>query len=264
MATGMNGTTRRSILRHLRSVVEHVEDTLVQEQCLRIILDNEEVGRTMCTPGQEHALVVGYLYTEGLIHSPGQLADLSLQAVGPSTANTLEARVVQTRLPQRDKPLASCRRLDRCQVQSAVMLAELMQHMEAAQVIFKRTGATHCSALYTAEGRLLSMAEDIGRHNALDKVIGQALLQGTLPKAALGFMSSRLSHELVLKAAAAGLTFLCGISVATSLAVDAAQAKGITLVGRIRGPRMNVYTRKERVGSVPEQTGQELRQPLSA
>jgi FdhD protein len=122
-----------------------------------------------------------------------------------------------------------------------------MQRMESAQAVFQRTGATHSAAIFEKSGNLLGPAEDIGRHNALDKVIGMALQNGTLRRAAVATMTSRLSCELVNKAAAAGFTFLCGISVATNLAVELAEKHDIILVVRVLGGRMNICTHRERI-----------------
>jgi len=236
----MSVTCTRPVLRHYKNAVELVDDTLAQEHCLVITHQGRECARTMCTPGQDRQLVLGRLFGDGLLHTARALGEVRFSIPGkgmlladvelvPAPGVAAGAR------PRRDLSL------------EADQVFGLMQQMESAQAVFQRTGATHSAALFDTRGRLLALAEDIGRHNALDKVIGAALQQDTLHRACTATMSSRLSCELVQKAAVAGLTFLCGISVATSLAVDMAAEHGITLVGRVRGNRMNVYTHRQRI-----------------
>lgn len=239
----MDCISKRLIMRHYKSVAEYVEDSLAREQSLQLLLNGKEVGRTMSTPGRDEQLVCGFLYTEGLIRDAAHVRDIRFTSTkrGHVVAHVRLLSSVMEEPASASRPGAAPANI------SAEQIIEYMQGMEAAQKVFRRTGATHCSALYDERGRLLAFAEDIGRHNALDKVIGQALQQGTLDQAVAAAMSSRLSYELVNKAVAAGLSYLCGVSVATCLAVDVAEEHGLTLVGRVRGPRMNVYTHKYRV-----------------
>lgn len=235
----MSLVCKRPVLRHYKNAVELVDDTLAEEHCLEISLDGRHLTRLMCTPGADAQLVLGYLYTERLINGPDDVGEIRFDS---SAKARVLARVRLARsVSEAAAPIHPEVSLD------AGLIFGLMRHMEGAQAVFQRTGGTHSAALFDQQGRRLALAEDIGRHNALDKIIGQALQGGVLRKACVATMTSRLSSELVEKAAAAGLRFLCGISVATSLAVDMAAEHGITLIGRIRGGRMNVYTHKQRV-----------------
>ena len=237
----MSGFCKRPVLRHYQNAVELVDDHLAAEQCLRIHVHGREVGYTMSTPGMERELVTGYLFTEGHISCGDMVRDISFDA--PRKGYVIADVTLGTPVETTDigpHPLHHARI-------SADQIFGFMSDMESAQSVFRRTGGTHSCALFDHDGTLVCVAEDIGRHNALDKVIGSAILQGVLHQACLATLSSRLSFELVCKAVAARLGFLCGISVATAMAVDMAESHGITLVGRIRGRRMNVYTHRDRV-----------------
>ncbi len=126
-------------------------------------------------------------------------------------------------------------------------LTLLMQEMEARQPIFRATGGTHSAGLFSAAGKIVAVAEDLGRHNALDKVIGQALLSGQLAAGCGALLSGRVSLELVAKAARAGLELVSAISAPTSLAIDTADRCGITLCGFVRSGRASVYTHPQRL-----------------
>jgi FdhD protein len=127
-----------------------------------------------------------------------------------------------------------------------------MRGFVQTQRVFRETGGTHGAALYDRLGLRLAFAEDIGRHNALDKAVGAAMRTGDLSRARVALVSSRLSFEMVQKAAAAGIEILAGISAATSLGVQLAARQGMTLVGFLRGDRLNVYTHAERLLDVAE------------
>ena len=130
---------------------------------------------------------------------------------------------------------------------SPSLLARLAETLRTKQELFRETGGAHAALLSDEEGRILSFAEDMGRHNALDKAIGVALMADTLAHARIGILSSRSSFEMVQKALRAGLSVLCGVSAPTSLAVDMARRFHLTLVGFLRGSEMTIYTGAERI-----------------
>jgi FdhD protein len=128
------------------------------------------------------------------------------------------------------------------------MLAALPDRLRDAQRVFSRTGGLHAAGLFTADGELIVVREDVGRHNAVDKVVGWALLDGRLPlTGCVLLVSGRASFELVQKAVLAGIPLLAAVSAPSSLAVDLAEQAGLTLVGFLRGPSMNVYTGARRL-----------------
>ena len=134
-------------------------------------------------------------------------------------------------------------------VVQAATITGLPDELRRAQSLFERTGGLHAAALFDPEGRLIGVREDVGRHNALDKLIGSELLAGHLPLSTTVLMvSGRTSFEIIQKAATAGIPIVCAVSAPSSLAVDAARRFGLTLVGFLRGERFNTYTRADRIG----------------
>jgi FdhD protein len=234
------------------------EDEVAVEEPLEIRVDDESLAVTMRTPGHDEELALGFLYGEGLIDGPRE--------AGPPTdfaANTVEVAGPLSRelIPRRFYTSSSCGvcgkgAIEQVAVQSRPLppgprvdrrlLAGLPSLLE--QPTFEHTGGLHAAGLFESDGRLVCSREDIGRHNALDKVIGHALINGHLP---LGqrilCVSGRLSFELVQKAAVAGAPILVGVSAPSSLAVSLAHERGMTLCGFARRERVNVYTHAERV-----------------
>src|SRR5579862_9103064 len=233
-------------------------DEVAVEEPLEIRVDGRPLAVTMRTPGHDEELALGFLYGEGLIDGVRQ--------AGPTedfAANTAEVRGPLVREPgqRRFYTTSSCGvcgkgALEEVAVHSDPLpdgptvdrglLAALPDRL--VQPAFERTGGVHATGLFTPDGELLLAREDVGRHNAMDKVIGRALLGGLLP---LGerilCVSGRLSFELVQKAAVAGAPILVGVGAPSSLAIDLAGDRGMTLCGFARRGRVNVYTRPERV-----------------
>ncbi len=235
------------------------EDAVAVEEPLEIRVDGRPLAVTMRTPGHDEELALGFLFGEGLIAGPreaGLTEDLA--------ANTIEVPGPLEREPgaRRFYTTSSCGvcgkgALEEVAVHSAPLpegpvvsrelLAQLPDGLE--QPTFERTGGLHATGLFDTGGRLLIVREDVGRHNAMDKVIGRALLDGLVP---LGerilCVSGRLSFELVQKAAVAGAPILVGVGAPSSLAISLAADRGMTLCGFARRESMNVYTHPERVG----------------
>lgn len=235
-----------------------VSDSIAVEEPLEIRVDGSPLAVTMRTPGHDEELALGFLYGEGLLDRAAE--------VGPTA--DFAANVVEVRGPLRREP--ADRRFyttSSCGVCGKGALEEVAVHapplppgpaLERAllaalperlsQPAFDRTGGTHATGLFTAEGELVVAREDVGRHNAMDKVIGRMLLDGGLPLAdRVLCVSGRLSFELVQKAAVAGCPFLVGVGAPTSLAVRLAEDRSLTLCGFARDGRVNVYARPERV-----------------
>ena len=240
--------------------VEHdgVSDEVAIEEPLEIRVDGAPLAVTMRTPGHDEELALGFLYGEGLIDGP--------RAAG--LTDDLAANIVEVTGPlTRDPSARSFYTTSSCGVcgkgaleEVAVHAPELPPGLTIARALladlperlrqpgFERTGGLHATGRFTPDGELLCVREDVGRHNAMDKVIGRALLDGGLPlHGNVLCVSGRLSFELVQKAAVAGAPILVGVGAPTSLAVQAAQDRGLTLVGFARGARANVYAHQRRV-----------------
>jgi len=234
-------------------------DEVAVEEPLEIRVDGEPLAVTMRTPGHDEELAAGFLWGEGLLDGPPR--------VGPSAdlaANVVEVAGPLAREPGRRRfyTTSSCGVCGKGALEEVAvaappaasgpviaraLLAALPERLR--QPDFARTGGMHATGLFDVAGELLCVREDVGRHNAMDKVIGRMLLDGALPlHDRVLCVSGRLSFELVQKAAMAGAPILVGVGAPTSLAVSLAGEQGMTLAGFARGDRVNVYAGPERVG----------------
>ncbi|MGW4381648.1 formate dehydrogenase accessory sulfurtransferase FdhD [Kitasatospora sp. NPDC004531] len=252
-------------------------DSLAAEEPLEIRVGGEALTVTMRTPGQDFDLVAGFLVGEGLIGATEELAALRYCAGadedGANTYNVVDATVRTGRpalsahrnllttsacgLCGRDT-VDAVRTRSRWDVSADPLVLDpevlyaLPERLRAAQRTFESTGGLHAAALFAADGALLCAREDVGRHNAVDKVVGWALREGLLPlRGHVLLVSGRASFELTQKAALAGLPVLAAVSAPSSLAVDLAEELGLTLVGFLRGRTANVYTRADRLVADP-------------
>jgi FdhD protein len=263
-------------------------DVLAAEEPLEIRLAaggaERVVAVTMRTPGHDGELAAGFLYAEGVIADRSEVRRLT-DCLDPGAAGIAgEAAACENRLwvelAADDMPdLAPLERhffatsacgvcgkaglealalagRDRLPVEWTVdrrVLAALPDRLRAAQGLFATTGGLHAAALFTPEGELVAVREDVGRHNALDKLIGRAFLDGRLPLSrSIVLVSGRSSFEILQKCLAAEVPVVCSVSAPSSLAVEVARRFGITLVGFLRGERANVYSVPERVAGLAE------------
>ncbi len=234
------------------------KDYVAVEEPLEIRVGDTPLAVTMRTPGHDEELAVGFLYTEGLIDGPreaGPTADFAVNTVeveGPLLRNPGARRFYTTsscgvcgkgaleEVAVHSEPAAPGPELDRD------LLATLPDKLR--QPTFERTGGLHATGLFEPSGELLLVREDVGRHNAMDKVVGRAVLDGLTPlHNRVLCVSGRLSFELVQKAAVAGAPVLVGVSAPSSLAVSLAADRGMTLAGFARRGEVNVYTGAERI-----------------
>ncbi|MEU9830320.1 formate dehydrogenase accessory sulfurtransferase FdhD [Streptosporangium sp. NPDC048047] len=247
------------------------------------------VAITMRTPGNDFELAAGFLYGEGII-TPGDLSSIAYctdeDLPREARYNTVTVRLRQGRLPELptlDRHFmtssacgvcgsASLEALrDRCAPLpvpagngavnggapdgaagvSPEVLYGLPDRLRAAQSVFGKTGGLHAAGLFTAAGDLVAVREDVGRHNAVDKLVGWALMTDRLPlRESVLLVSGRSSYEIAQKALAAGIPVVCSVSAPSSLAVDLAREFGMTLVGFLRDERFNVYSAPERIAAV--------------
>ncbi|RKN35115.1 formate dehydrogenase accessory sulfurtransferase FdhD [Streptomyces hoynatensis] len=274
-------TERRRVLRIRDGALTERADTLVAEEPLEIRVNGRQLAVTMRTPGDDFALAVGFLVSEGVLATPGELSRVTYcaGATGPEGGNTYNIVDVRLagepagsagsagfpeadldRLARRVYTTSSCGLCGKASLDAVRttarwplpltggprldpgVLAALPERLREAQRVFARTGGLHAAALCAADGRLLDVREDVGRHNAVDKVVGRALERGLLPLSdTVLLVSGRASFELVQKAVMAGIPVLAAVSAPSSLAVDLAREAGVTLVGFLRGSSMNVY-----------------------
>jgi FdhD protein len=249
-------------------------DKVVTEEPMEIRLhgpgqEPEALAVTMRTPGNDFELAVGFCVTEGLLRSPDDLDTVAycLAGQGEQEYNIVTVKVrrpVDRAGHQRafvanascglcgkttlDEVEQQCEPVGAGPVVARSVVSALPDRLRAAQTVFDATGGLHATARFTADGELLAVREDVGRHNALDKLVGHALLERQLPLANDVLMvSGRVSFEIVQKAAMAGIPIMCAVSAPSSLAIDAARRFGQTLVGFVRGDSANVYTHPERL-----------------
>jgi FdhD protein len=255
-------------------------DELAVEEPLEIRLGYDRDGQhihqsvsiTMRTPGHDQDLAVGFLFTEGIITAPGQVAGVCVEAQSSSVRVDLQPGVAVDlgRLERHFYTSSSCgvcgkvaleavrvtcpiRLADDQPVVEASVIPGLPQTLRAAQAVFERTGGLHASALFDARGHLLDVREDVGRHNALDKLIGAQFLAGRTPLSQdVLLVSGRASFELVQKAAVAGIPILAAVGAPSTLAVDLAREHGMTVVGFVRQDRYNIYTGAGRIRHAAE------------
>ena len=235
-----------------------IDDLVAIEEPLEIRVDGSALAVTMRTPGHDDELALGFLYGEGLIDGPREagltedLANNTIEVSGPLTRDPGTRRFYTTsscgvcgkgaleEVAVHSRPLPAGPTISRA------LAAELPSLLE--QPAFEQTGGVHATGLFDATGVLLFAREDVGRHNAMDKVVGRALLDGLLPLGAdVLCVSGRLSFELVQKAAVAGAPILVGVGAPSSLAIELAEDRGLTLCGFARRGRVNVYSRRERI-----------------
>jgi FdhD protein len=266
--------SRARILAIRGAIVEERGDTLVGEEPMEIRVagpgqDPVPVAITMRTPGAEAELAVGFLRTEGLI-ADGDVAGIEFG--DPATLAQPDDTVIvrlhrpfdASIVPERhfvasascgicgkaslDEVAVRCDPIPGGPVVGLEVILALPDRLRAGQAVFERTGGLHAAGLFDPAGRLIALREDVGRHNALDKLVGWAVLSGLTPlNDRVLLVSGRVSLEIVQKAAVAGIPIVCAVSAPSDLAVEAAERFGQTLVGFLRGDGFNVYAGRERL-----------------
>jgi len=237
----------------------HERDRVAVEEPLEIRVNGEPVAVTMRTPGHDEELALGFCLSEGIRPTEARLPDdLSANTVDVSAPGFDPARLRRSFYTTSSCGVCGRGALDAVAVEApkidaplsigASVVASLPETLRAAQATFAATGGLHATGLCTADGELRCVREDVGRHNALDKVVGWCLREGMLPLAEFVLcVSGRSSFELVQKAAVAGCPLLAAVGAPSSLAVELAADRGITLCGFVRGARFNVYSEPWRV-----------------
>jgi len=280
----MSGRTARRLVQRMRlpgpgttgAATSERADLLAAEEPLGIRVNGQAVTLTMRTPGDDIDLAAGFLFSEGIVRDPDDLAEITIcdgtgcghaghEGIG-NIADVMLRQLGQTGLPRRNFLTTSacgvCGKASAAElfVQKiwnlnedhtaipAARIASMPDALRDAQRVFASTGGLHAAGVFGPSGELLCVREDVGRHNAVDKVVGWALRSGRLPmRGCVLLVSGRASFELVSKAVLAGFPVLAAVSAPSSLAADLAEQSGMTLVGFVRGRSMNVYTGRQRV-----------------
>lgn len=259
---------------------ERVDDAVAAEEPLQLLLDGEPLSILMRTPGADVELALGLLLAERVIRSLADVRRVRVSAEsGEGDSPFVEADLVESnqvdilvrsggRRPQRSFVSSSaCGVCGATTVESleldfeppppgptlqAALLTTLAARLREQQIVFERTGGLHAAGLFTAGGNVVALREDVGRHNAVDKVVGRALLEARLPgNDYVLAVSGRGGYEIVQKALAAGIPTVVAVGAPSSLAVATAQRFGMTLVGFLRPDRFNVYSGAERIAEAP-------------
>jgi FdhD protein len=251
------------------SAASRLEDVLAVEEPLEIRLNSNSLTITMRTPGDDVELAAGFLFSEGIVSHASQIRSISPPSDGNPNIIAVELATSEPQAPIRaernflmtsacgvcgkasldDLLSNACPMLppDDIQVEPE-LIHRLPERLRQSQRTFETTGGLHAAALFNMQGELESVREDVGRHNALDKLVGAALLNQATPlRNSLLMVSGRASFELVQKALMAGLPILAAVGAPSSLAVSTAEKSGMTLIGFLRNGRFNVYTGSRRV-----------------
>jgi FdhD protein len=259
----------RDITRIAEGRCDQGQDLLAVEEPCEIRIGDQAVAVTMRTPGHDAELAAGFLFTEGIVEA-GDIGAISHCAADAALhpENVVEVRLAAARSPRRDLrrnfyATSSCGICGKASIDAihvdapplrdgprvgAERLSAMVQQLQQRQSVFSVTGGLHAAAIFDAGGETLVVREDVGRHNAVDKAIGHMLLAEKLPlTGAVLVVSGRTSFEIVQKALVARIAVVAGVSAASSLAVDFAARSNMTLVGFLRGDRMNVYSGADRI-----------------
>jgi FdhD protein len=251
--------------------VRTLDDSLVGEEPLLIQVAGEALTVTMRTPGDDFELAAGFLYTEGMVRSREEIVKLDWADDSETGHSVVHVELKSGTIPRSQLPKRNFLSNSSCGLCGKVSLSTLCppgitrpnpdfridpqvlcglpETLRSAQTIFGRTGGLHAAGLFDPSGKLLALKEDVGRHNAVDKIVGWALLQGHLPLAKCALLASgRGGFEIIQKSLVAGIPLLASVSAASSLAVQMAREFGQTLVGFLRGRRFVVYSGEERLG----------------
>ena len=260
------------ILRWKQGELEAVDDSLAREEPLEIRVKGESVAVTMRTPGHDEELALGFLLSEGVIAGGGDVLEVAPCQQGEAALHGnvlnvfLAPKVVidLAKLKRNVFASSSCGLCGKASIESvhghfeplakrepviaSESILQLPDKLRAGQETFEKTGGLHAAGLFDAEGNLFTLREDVGRHNAVDKVLGRSMLDGDFPlENHVLMVSGRASFEILQKALAGRVGVICAVSAPSSLAVEFARESGQTLVGFLRGDTFNVYSHPKRI-----------------
>lgn len=243
---------------------------VIKEEPLALFINDEPYVTLMRLPGHEKELIAGFLFTEGLISSMGDILFLKHCGSGVDEQNRVDVKLsggckIESRKMEARSACGLCSRTfiddlsenlsplsDKKPLISVAILKEIEQELTSHQREFQKTGAVHAAALYDVTGKLLVIREDIGRHNALDEVIGCALIRGWDMRDMIAVSTGRTSFEMAYKTLRAHIPVMASVSAPTSMALELSRRFGLTLIGFFRREGFNIYTSKERIQGIDE------------
>jgi FdhD protein len=251
-----------SIVKYENGIVSSVSDTVVKEYALTIMLDGEEFITLLCTPSSLDSLVVGFLLSESIIKNKNDIKRIRIdEENGIAEVSTFDSSAIAKKLHGKRTMTTGCGKgatfynavdslgcrkvLSSIEISAQVIL-ELMKDFNKKSELFLNTGGVHSVALANVEGIIL-FHEDVGRHNAMDKIVGEASLKDIELYDKLALTSGRVSSEMLIKAGKSRISVIVSRSAPTDLAVELANQLGITVAGFARGQRMNIYSNSERI-----------------
>jgi FdhD protein len=241
--------------------VAAAQDLLAVEEPLELVVNGRNLAVTMRTPGHDRELAAGFLFTEGIVQNPSQITTIfhagnRVEVTIEGAPDFAERRFYLTsscgvcgKASIEALESIGCPFLDRSRpVIPADLIPRLPVALRSGQSVFEHTGGLHAAALFDSAGQLLDLKEDIGRHNAVDKLVGNAVLNGAVPlDRHILMLSGRAGFELIQKALMAGIAIVASVGAPSSLAVETALRYGMTLAGFVRDGRYNVYSGQERL-----------------
>jgi FdhD protein len=257
--------SQKIIRRKPSGELEYLPDELTIEEPLEIRVDGKVIATTMRTPGRDEELAAGFLFSEAVVRNRNEIGNISVDAENRVTVDLINGNKLNLKPPQRFGTISSsCGLCGKTSIEAirqsfpAIQwsnirididtLLSLPAALREEQSEFARTGGIHAAGIFDLSGKCLAVREDIGRHNAVDKVIGRAFLDSRLPlDRHVLLVSGRASFEIVQKALAAGIPIIAAVSAPSSLAVEFARASNQTLIGFLRPPTFNIYSHVERV-----------------
>lgn len=261
--------------------INETDDKVAVEEPLEIQLEystasgrmQKSIAVTMRTPGNDEELAAGFLFTEGIIKDRNVIREIKRSHADENSLLVMLKEDVVPVLGNAARNFyttSSCGVCGKASIDAintvssftavkdnvlinASVLFQLQNNLKAQQKVFEDTGGIHASALFNVAGKCVMLREDVGRHNALDKIIGAALMNNEVPlNNCMLFLSGRASFELVQKAVMAGIKVIAAVGAPSSLAVEMAKENNITLIGFLRNDRLNIYSGKERIGTSPQ------------
>lgn len=246
--------------------IEQRTDYVAEDIPIHIFLNKHHYGTILCSPSQLEEMVIGHLLSEGLLRSTNEIEKLQLRKDGKclvtlkpdinaetriSTSLRFARLIVSSCGAPNYRPISeiinSLPKMDQILTVNATVLSESVKQLNFIAVKFKKTGGVHVAALFSEDGKLVALAEDVGRHNAVDKVIGTAAIKNMRFTKLFLALSGRLTGDIVLKAARNKISIIASLSAAINSGLETAKITKITLIGFVRGKRMNIYTNPERI-----------------